>query len=115
MRRAVAIVSMASALVVTGSFTAEGPPRKCLGRVVTIIGSPEDDVLIGTAMRDVIWGNRGRDSIFGLSGDDHLCGGVGRDNIEGGPDFDEAQGGKGRDVCSAEVRKSCRPPADGGR
>lgn len=60
----------------------------CDGRMATIVGTEDDDILTGTAGRDVIVGLGGNDIIRGLSGSDRICGGDGRDRILGGKGAD---------------------------
>lgn len=70
---------------------------RCHGRLATIVGTEEDDVLQGTPGRDVIWGGGGDDVIAGSLGNDLLCGGPGADLIHGGRGNDIADGGPGDD------------------
>jgi Ca2+-binding RTX toxin-like protein len=46
-------------------------------------------------------------SFSGGPGRDVLSGGAGRDRLLGGPGHDTADGHRGRDLCHAEVRRSC--------
>ncbi len=69
----------------------------CLGRLVTIAGTPGDDVLVGTPGVDVIHGLDGDDTIDGADGDDVICGGEGSDTLSGGNGNDEIFGGNARD------------------
>jgi len=75
----------------------------CGGEVVTLAGTPGDDVLVGTPGSDVIHGRGGNDTIRGRGGEDYLCGGPGDDNIIDGPDADVSfaaylDGGTGNDA-----------------
>ena len=95
---------------------------RCGGEIVTLAGTPGDDLLVGTPGKDVIYGGEGNDRIRGRGGEDYLCGGPGDDNIVDGPDtgisfaaylnggsgndalypntFSEAWGGNGNDSFS---------------
>lgn len=81
----------------TESSSQTGGVLLCMGRVVTIRGTPGDDVLRGTAAADVIHGLGGDDRLEGLGGDDVLCGGAGDDILIGGAGRDRLHGGGGRD------------------
>jgi CSLREA domain-containing protein len=95
-----------------GAFEVEvagaGGPM-CLGRPVTIAGTPGNDTLVGTAGPDSIQAKAGNDSISGLARADTICAGRGRDVARGGPgpdrmvggaDADRLNGGPGRDSIS---------------
>jgi Ca2+-binding RTX toxin-like protein len=69
----------------------------CFGREATMVGTPEDDVLVGGRGSDVIVGRSGRDEIRGGEGHDFICGGKGGDTIHGGPGNDRALTGRGYD------------------
>lgn len=71
---------------------------KCIGRVATIVGTPNDDVIDGTTGPDVIQGLAGNDTINGRGGNDMICGGIGRDIINGGVGNDSIFGGPARDI-----------------
>jgi acetyl esterase/lipase len=75
-----------------------------------LTGTDGDDVLCGLGGDDVLSGLAGNDRIVGGDGDDVLRGGPGADVLEGGAGLDRAEGGKGRDLCTAEVRRSCKRP-----
>jgi Ca2+-binding RTX toxin-like protein len=77
---------------------ATAEPTTCLGRVATITGTGEDDVLEGSAGPDVIAGRGGDDSIRGNGGDDVICGGAGDDVVKGNGDDDVLFGGEGADL-----------------
>jgi predicted esterase len=75
-----------------------------------LTGTDGDDVLCGLVGNDVLSGGAGDDRIVGGDGDDVLWGGPGVDVLEGGAGWDRANGGQGRDICTAEMRRSCRRP-----
>jgi Ca2+-binding RTX toxin-like protein len=60
----------------------------CGGRLVTIHGSANDDVITGTNGSDVIAAGEGDDTVIGLGGDDIACLGPGDDTFDGGFDSD---------------------------
>lgn len=71
-----------------------------------------DDAVYGVGGRDQILGGTGNDGLHGQRGSDHLLGGSGYDLLDGDmpgyPDGrDVADGGPNRDVCEAEVQRSC--------
>ncbi|QIK66168.1 ExeM/NucH family extracellular endonuclease [Nocardioides sp. HDW12B] len=70
----------------------------CDGRVPTLIGTQDDDVLRGTARPDVVHALSGDDTVTGLNADDVVCGGAGDDVLEGGNGADRLLGGSGDDV-----------------
>ncbi len=80
-----------------------------------LFGTAGDDVMCGLGGDDVLSGRAGDDRIFGGDGDDRLRGGPGRDLLVGGAGRDRANGGGARDLCDAEVRHSCRRPAQAPR
>ncbi len=97
-------------------------PRRCKGRVATVVGTGGRDVLRGSIGPDVIATGAGRDVIRGGRGADRICAGTGRDVIRGGPDrdalvggpgADRIRGGPGRDRCPGAGRRdrirSCAP------
>jgi hypothetical protein len=92
-------------------FVTDIRPR-CRGRVVTIAGTPGNDVLDGTSRNDVIDGGRGEDTIRGSGGADVICGRSGADRLRGGPGDDLLAGGGGPDVCvggrGRDRLRSCR-------
>jgi Ca2+-binding RTX toxin-like protein len=69
----------------------------CLGRTVTISGTPGDDNLQGTNSIDVFDGLGGNDRINGLGGNDVMCGGPGNDSLRGDAGADTFSGGLGDD------------------
>lgn len=74
----------------------------CLGRPVTIVGTPGPDDLSGGLERDVFLGLRGDDVFQGSLDVDRACGGRGRDRLIGGPGDDLLAGNRGRDVLLGE-------------
>ena len=74
----------------------------CLGRPVTIVGTPRHDDLSGGLGRDVFLGRSGNDDFQGSLAADRACGGRGSDHLIGGPDDDRLAGGAGRDVLEGE-------------
>lgn len=74
-----------------------GPPVQCSGRNVTLLGTPQRDILAGTAGDDVISGGDGNDTLSGTGGNDALCGGMGSDILRGGVGVDVLDGGPGLD------------------
>ena len=76
--------------------SAERPPQpdpRCAGRVVTVRGTPQADLLVGTPGVDVIAGLSGRDVIRAGAGADVVCAGRGGDVLNLGPGADTAYGG----------------------
>ncbi len=71
--------------------------RRCGGKAVTIIGTPEADRLRGTPKRDVVASLGGNDVISGLGGNDVICGSAGADILRGGGANDLVVGGAGND------------------
>jgi Ca2+-binding RTX toxin-like protein len=71
-------------LLLGSSAPAHGarPHLKCMGRWVTLTGTPGDDELRGTKARDVITALAGDDTID-LGKDDVVCGGRGDDTVYG--------------------------------
>ncbi|MFH0341694.1 MAG: choice-of-anchor Q domain-containing protein [Chromatiales bacterium] len=82
-----------------GAFE-QGPPLRCQGKIVRILGTIGHDNLIGTPGPDVLHGLGGRDVIHGLAGNDSLCGGTHRDNLFGGRGADRLDGGGQTDNCN---------------
>jgi CSLREA domain-containing protein len=74
----------------------------CLGRPVTIVGTPGPDDLSGGLERDVFLGLRGDDVFQGSLDVDRACGGRGDDRLIGGPGDDRLSGNRGRDVLLGE-------------
>ncbi len=81
----------------------EVPPNvgRCMGRVITILGTGGRDVLDGTRGVDVIHGFGGDDLLRGFGSDDLICGGAGNDRIRGGYGNDRILGGDGADLIIA--------------
>jgi Ca2+-binding RTX toxin-like protein len=69
----------------------------CLGRPVTIVGTPGHDDLSGGLQRDVFLGRGGDDVFQGSLDIDRACGGMGDDHLIGGPGDDQLIGNPGRD------------------
>ena len=74
--------------------------------MVSLQGTPENDLIIGNAMLNVINGKGGDDCIYGKGGpdridgnwgDDYIDGGIGNDKINGGWGTDYVTGGPGDD------------------
>jgi CSLREA domain-containing protein len=74
----------------------------CLGRPVTIVGTPRPDDLSGGLDRDVFLGLAGDDVFQGSLDIDRACGGNGDDHLIGGPGDDRFAGNRGRDVLRGE-------------
>ena len=75
---------------------------RCLGRPVTIVGTPGDDEFSGGLARDVFLGLGGDDEFQGSLNEDRACGGAGNDHLIGGPHRDRLAGGPGRDELYGE-------------
>ena len=75
---------------------------RCLGRPVTIVGTPGPDELSGGLERDVFLGLGGDDEFQGSLNGDRACGGPGDDRLIGGPGDDRLSGAGGRDVLLGE-------------
>jgi uncharacterized repeat protein (TIGR01451 family)/uncharacterized repeat protein (TIGR02543 family) len=69
----------------------------CMGRPVTILGTPGNDHINGTPGDDVIHGLGGNDHINGQGGNDVICGGEGNDHLRGGDGDDQVDGSEGND------------------
>jgi Ca2+-binding RTX toxin-like protein len=67
------------------------------GKVPTIVGTPDDDVIYGTKKSDVIVALGGDDTIYGRAYEDLLCAGAGNDVVRGGWEPDGIWGGRGDD------------------
>jgi CSLREA domain-containing protein len=74
----------------------------CLGRPVSIVGTPGADDLSGGPGRDVFLGLGGDDEFQGSLDVDRGCGGHGNDHLIGGPGDDRLAGHHGRDVLWGE-------------
>jgi hypothetical protein len=83
-------------------------PRRCDGRIATVIGTSGREVLRGSRGPDVIATGGGRDTVRGGRAADRICtgagrgvlrGGRGRDALVGGAGADRIWGGPGRDRC----------------
>jgi Ca2+-binding RTX toxin-like protein len=74
----------------------------CLGRPVTIVGTPGPDEFSGGLGRDVFLGRGGDDEFQGSLDIDRACGGMGDDHLIGGPGDDLLNGNPGRDLLDGE-------------
>lgn len=74
----------------------------CLGRRVTIVGTPGADDLSGGLRRDVFLGLGGDDVFQGSLDVDRACGGRGSDHLIGGPGDDLLAGNGGPDLLVGE-------------
>jgi len=74
----------------------------CLGRPVTIVGTPGPDDLSGGLQPDVFLGRGGDDHFQGSIDRDRACGGGGDDVLVGGPDPDLLAGNGGDDRLRGE-------------
>jgi hypothetical protein len=83
-------------------------PARCARKLVTHVGTPDDDVINGRTAADRMLSYDGNDRLSGRGGKDRLCGsrdndrlrgGAKRDRLVGGPGNDRLNGGPGRDVC----------------
>jgi Ca2+-binding RTX toxin-like protein len=72
-----------------------------------IDGGNGDDKLFSDEGDDTLFGRNGNDYIEGGPGDDKMYGVNGNDNLIGGSGKDSADGGLDRDICDAELKKSC--------
>lgn len=63
----------------------------------SLVGGPEDDLILGYGGRDHLRGQGGDDSLRGDDGRDRLVGGSGSDTLQGGTDGDGLFGGSGAD------------------
>ena len=88
--------------------------RRCLGRIVNVVGTRHDDELSGGRRADGILGQAGDDGLQGSIGDDGICGGVGNDIVLGGPGDDRIKGGPGDNRLRGE-RGDDRLRGGGGR
>jgi Ca2+-binding RTX toxin-like protein len=69
----------------------------CLGRAVTIVGTPGPDDLSGGLQPDVFLGRGGDDHFQGSLDRDRACGGPGNDVLIGGPHPHRLAGNRGND------------------
>jgi CSLREA domain-containing protein len=69
----------------------------CLGKPVTIRGTPGADILVGTTRRDVILALNGDDVVDALGGKDRVCAGAGNDRVLGRSGRDQVAGQAGND------------------
>jgi Ca2+-binding RTX toxin-like protein len=92
-------VLTAAALALGASTVRAGGTQgaTCLGKRVTIVGTPGNDRLNGSARRDVILAGDGDDAVDSRGGPDVICGGQGNDTIAGGGGSDELSGDNGND------------------
>jgi Ca2+-binding RTX toxin-like protein len=98
--RVASLASLACAALALGASTVQADSTQaatCLGKRVTVVGTPGNDTLSGSAKRDVILGGGGDDSVNGAGGRDVICGGEGNDALAGGPGSDELSGDNGND------------------
>lgn len=72
----------------------------CGGLVPSLLGTPDDDIVIGTPGRDVIAVRTGNDIVDGAGGDDVICGAAGTDLLLGGPGADIVHGNRDDDFVS---------------
>ncbi len=77
----------------------------CRGRLVNVVGTASNDVLVGTTAADGILGLPGKDKLKGKAGPDGLCGGPGKDILRGGGAKDRLDGGPGKDLCIGQGAK----------
>jgi streptogramin lyase len=83
-------------LVSTEGLTVQ--PPTCDGKIATLYGTPQADVIKASPYPDVIAGLGGDDTIKGLGGDDIICGNGGDDKLVGGTGHDRLVGGPGHDT-----------------
>ena len=74
-------------------------PRRCGGRVATVLGTGHGDRLRGSPGPDVIWAGGGPDRVKARAGRDLICTGKGADRIRAGAGADRIWAGTGRDRC----------------
>ena len=72
-----------------------------------IIGGSGIDALIGNNGHEQIFGNDGNDKIYGAWGNDIIFGGLGIDDITGGVGWDEIYGNEGNDKLFGNEEKMC--------
>jgi CSLREA domain-containing protein len=75
---------------------------RCLGLIVNIVGTPDDDELSGGRGNDAFLGMGGNDEFQGSVGADSACGGGGRDLLIAGPGRDRFSGEAGNDRVKGE-------------
>jgi hypothetical protein len=101
LRRTGALLTSATLLaaLLTSAIAAPVSAAKprCAGKVATIVGTNQGEVIRGTRRADVIAARKGNDRIYGGGGNDIICGGPGHDLILGGPGIDRLYGALGRD------------------
>lgn len=115
MRRTGIVVAIVISILALAAPADGRPQLKCMGRWVTMIGTPGDDELGGTKARDVIMalagddtidlgtndvvcGGRGDDTVYGADhGAEHVHGGPGEDTVFPYSGNDVVRGGKGND------------------
>ncbi len=66
--------------------------------VVSLDGTPQDDLILGNESFNTINGKAGDDCIYGYGGNDDILGGRNNDYIVAGKGFDRVSGGWGRDI-----------------
>ena len=74
---------------------AHASTHKCFGRIATIVGTGDDDVLVGTKGDDVIVGLGGYDVISGRRGRDLICSGSGEGVYYSSPQNSTVKRGSG--------------------
>jgi subtilisin family serine protease len=79
-------------------FTQPEEPRRCAGKVATIVGTGKKDKIKGTNGPDVIAAGGGADTVKGRGGNDRICGEGGKDRLFGGSGKDRLVGGPGKDL-----------------
>jgi Peptidase family M23/RTX calcium-binding nonapeptide repeat (4 copies) len=95
-------------------YVSTGPlPPICLGREVTILGTPGDDEMVGTDGADVILGRGGADRVQARGGADLICGGEGNDHLQGRAGEDRIVGGVGADVLAGGIGADLLKGQDG--
>ena len=78
--------------------TTPTPSGSCRGKVATIVGTEQADVLSGTPGVDVIAALGGADKVSGADGNDLICGGGAKDTLKGGNGKDSIFGEGGADL-----------------
>jgi len=106
MRRLITAGALAL-LVAIPAHSSIAASRKCLGRNVTIHGTPEDNIIPTSDGSDVVKAGRGDDMVLPSAGQDFFCGNRGDDHLFGGSGNDHAAGGRGDDACDAEHEQGC--------